>query len=156
MTFSYNTNLRSWLEAQSGSISPADNIRSRLAGTARSAKRTSCEATSSCEASSCEATSLRSNKSAQQTGARSAVSGHTACASSGLWAYLLFHLGTQKYPLYSTLKNPRWLRTLIFVEARAAGRLKASVSLLIYLESRDRYIGRTVLGDPGLGPRCVL
>ena len=26
--FSYNMNLRSWLEAQSGSISPADNIRS--------------------------------------------------------------------------------------------------------------------------------
>ena len=55
-------NLRSWLEAQSGSISPADNIRSRLAGTARSAKRTSCEATRAREASSCEATSLRSRQ----------------------------------------------------------------------------------------------
>ena len=52
-------NPRSWLEAQSGSISPADNIGSRLAGTARSAKRTSCEATRAREASSCEATSLR-------------------------------------------------------------------------------------------------
>ena len=41
-------NLRSWLEAQTGSISPVDSIRSRLAGTTRSAKRTSCEATSLC------------------------------------------------------------------------------------------------------------
>ena len=83
-------NLRNWLEAQSGSISPADNIRSRPAGTARSAKRTSCEATRAREASSCEATSLRSRQ-----GARSAVSGHTACASSGLWAYLLFRCHMQ-------------------------------------------------------------
>jgi hypothetical protein len=60
--FSYNMNLRSWLEAQSGSISPADNIRSRLAGTARSAKRTSCKATRAREASGCEATSLRSRQ----------------------------------------------------------------------------------------------
>ena len=82
-------NLRSWLEAQSGSISPAGNIRSRLAGTARSAKRTSCEATRAREASSCEATSLR------RQGARSAVSGHTACASNGLWAYLVFRCHIQ-------------------------------------------------------------
>ena len=67
--FSYNTNLRNWLEVQSGSISPAENIRSRLAGTARSAERTSFEATRAREASSCEATSLRS-----RLRARSAIS----------------------------------------------------------------------------------
>jgi hypothetical protein len=83
--FSYNMNLRNWLEAQSGSISPADNIRSRPAGTARSAKRTSCEATRAREASSCEATSLRSRQ-----GARSAVSvPHSLCKQ---WAVGVFDL----------------------------------------------------------------
>ena len=65
--FLYIMNLRNWLEAQSGSISQADNIRPRPAGTPRSAKQTSCESTRAHEASSCEATSLRIRQ-----GARSA------------------------------------------------------------------------------------
>ena len=61
---------------------PSYNIKSQLARSAKSARRTSCEATRAREASSCEATSLRSRQ-----GARSAASDRTTCASSGLSAY---------------------------------------------------------------------
>ena len=69
-----------------------------------SAKRTSCEATGAHEVSGCEATCLCSRQEA-----RNAVSGRTACASSGLWAYLLFRRHKQRVRLLThTLPFAQW------------------------------------------------
>ena len=82
--FSYHMNLSSWLERISVRItrilSPADNIRSRLARSAESAKRASCEATRAREASSCEATSPRIRQGAHST----------AFEGTGVWRNVVF------------------------------------------------------------------
>ena len=120
--FSYHMNLSSWLEFH------RDPLQQTILGPNW---RTSCEATRACEAASLH----------NRQGARSAISGHTACARSGLC------LGLSSLQVSHTAGQLKEFRI-----SNLSGRFHSELQQLVLGGNQLESFPRTVVSDHTLGP----